>query len=67
MVIDVVFNEPAVSQFYYALWDVYCPASVQVFSHPQNVFKWKGVEQVGIKQGLDIITFAAGVQNFPKL
>jgi hypothetical protein len=31
------------------------------------VFKQKGLEQVGIKQGIDKITFTAGVQNFPKL
>jgi len=65
--IDVIFSEPATSQFYYALWDLYSPASVQVPSHPQNVFKQKGVEQVGVKQGLDVITFTTGVQMFPKL
>jgi len=52
---------------YYAFWDLYSPASVQVHSHPQNVFKRKGVEQGGVKQGLNIVTFTAGVQNFPKL
>lgn len=35
--------------------------------HFEIMFKQKGVEQVGIKQRLDITTFTVGVQNFPKL
>jgi hypothetical protein len=44
--------------------EIYTAANVQVRSH---VFKQKGVEQVGVKQGLDTITFTTEVQNFPKL
>ena len=63
-VIDIVFSEPATSQFYYTLWDLYSPQVSQVRSHPQKVFKRKGVEQVGVNQGLDVITFTTEYKSF---